>query len=80
MAATHSPSSPTDSPEIKFHTANGTAESPVGITIIVCELCVCKTSFITVRPNRKTRSQLLLQLAMYAYFCVVVPFRLRMGF
>lgn len=40
VAATHSPPSPTDSPEVKFHTTDGTAESPVRITLGACEFCV----------------------------------------
>lgn len=77
MAATHSPPGPTDSAAVKFHTANGTAESPVRITIIACELCAYKTAFTMVRLNNE---QLLLQLAICIYFYVTVPFMLHVGF
>lgn len=80
MAATHSPPSPADSPEVKFHTANGTAESPVRITLVVCELCVCKTAFTVVRLSVKTSSQLLLQLAICVYIYVAVPFNVHVSF
>lgn len=40
VAATHSSPSPTDSPEVKFHPADGTAESPVRIALGACEFCV----------------------------------------
>lgn len=68
VAATHSPPGPTDPPEVKFHPANGTAESPVRITPVLSELCALKTAFLIVRPTVEMGSQLLPQLAMCVYF------------
>lgn len=80
MAATYSPPSSTDSPEVKFHTANGTAESTVRNSLVVRELCAWKTAFTIVRLSMKRGSQLLPQLAIYIYFYVAVPFNLHVGF
>ena len=76
MAAPHSPPSPPDSPEVKFHTADGTAEPPVRITLVVWEPC----AFGLVRLSVKTGSQLLLQLARCIYIYVAGPFGLHVGF
>lgn len=44
MAATHSSPSPTDSPEVQFHPADGTAESPVRVPWCSWVWCVCKAA------------------------------------